>query len=265
MAQTRRRRENDTFSDMAEVLPIQENAKDLDKASILRVAINYLKLRDLVGEKEGEENAGDETDEAGAPEECGVSVKKEEVDSETDGELAKTPEENKSTQLPNFAKDVLQALDGFMLVISSDGRILYTSESISTYLGLRQVDVIGISISDIVHPQDISELATIFKTQGKDSEHVFDRSDPLKRNFVVRMRCAFTPSVRSIARCSNFKPIYCSASLKFGRTEQTRGKFQGLVTLCKLASVSRIKEMCVGAFFKTKHSLDLGYTGIDTR
>ena len=32
-----------------------------------------------------------------------------------------------------------QALDGFMLVISSDGRILYTSESISTYLGLRQV------------------------------------------------------------------------------------------------------------------------------
>ena len=34
---------------------------------------------------------------------------------------------------------VMQALDGFMLVISSDGRILYTSESISTYLGLRQV------------------------------------------------------------------------------------------------------------------------------
>ena len=34
MAQSRRRRENDTFTDMAEVLPIQENAKDLDKASI---------------------------------------------------------------------------------------------------------------------------------------------------------------------------------------------------------------------------------------
>ena len=104
-----------------------------------------------------------------------------------------------------------------------------------------QVDVIGISISEIVHPQDISELASVFKTQGKDSQHgqlanktealynlfftewsslnkkvarlrqqlfvftVFDRSDPLKRNFVIRMRCAFTPSVRSIARCSNFK------------------------------------------------------------
>ena len=39
----------------------------------------------------------------------------------------------------------------------------------------------------------------------------------------------------------------------------------GVVALCKLASVSKIREMCVGAFFKTKHSLDLGYTGIDTR
>ena len=42
MTQSRRRRENDTFTDMADVLPIQENAKDLDKASILRVAINYM-------------------------------------------------------------------------------------------------------------------------------------------------------------------------------------------------------------------------------
>ena len=118
---------------------------------------------------------------------------------------------------------------------------------------ITQVDVIGISMAEIVHPQDIAELAAVFKTQGNDSQHgqnhllltqfcitererlremcvcvflyvahdvcmrervndmflltflVFDRRDPLKRNFVVRMRCAFTPSVRSIARCSNFK------------------------------------------------------------
>ena len=34
---------------------------------------------------------------------------------------------------------------------------------------------------------------------------VFDMKDPMRRKFVVRMRCAFTPSVRSITRCSNFK------------------------------------------------------------
>lgn len=79
MAHSRRQRENDTFTDIAEALPIQENAKDLDKASILRVAIHYLKLRDIVGEtKEGvqEENQetgkseeGEEGEEGGSPKE----------------------------------------------------------------------------------------------------------------------------------------------------------------------------------------------------
>lgn len=32
-----------------------------------------------------------------------------------------------------------QALDGFLMVISREGRILYVSESISHFLGLRQV------------------------------------------------------------------------------------------------------------------------------
>ena len=67
MAHSRRQRENDTFTDIAEALPIQENAKDLDKASILRVAIHYLKLRDIVGEKK--EDAQEENQENGQSEE----------------------------------------------------------------------------------------------------------------------------------------------------------------------------------------------------
>ena len=33
----------------------------------------------------------------------------------------------------------VQALDGFMMIVSREGRILYVSESIANYLGLRQV------------------------------------------------------------------------------------------------------------------------------
>lgn len=40
--------------DIAQSLPIQENAKDLDKASILRVAIHYLKLRGLLDDSNEE-------------------------------------------------------------------------------------------------------------------------------------------------------------------------------------------------------------------
>ena len=52
MAVSRRQKENDTFSDIAHTLPIEESAKELDKASVLRIAIHYLKLRDVLADCE---------------------------------------------------------------------------------------------------------------------------------------------------------------------------------------------------------------------
>jgi len=36
----------------------------------------------------------------------------------------------------------LQALDGFLFVLSSDAKVLYVSETVSVHLGLSQVSVI---------------------------------------------------------------------------------------------------------------------------
>lgn len=58
MAVSRRQKENDTFNDIAGTLPIEENAKELDKASVLRIAIHYLKLRDVLADCETESNDG---------------------------------------------------------------------------------------------------------------------------------------------------------------------------------------------------------------
>ena len=72
LAHSRRQKENDTFTDIAQALPIQENAKDLDKASILRLAIHYLKLRNLIKDGgEGEELEEGEEGEEGAESEGG--------------------------------------------------------------------------------------------------------------------------------------------------------------------------------------------------
>lgn len=62
MAVSRRQKENDTFNDIAQTLPLSENAKELDKASVLRVAIHYLKLRDVLADCESynsDEPSGD--------------------------------------------------------------------------------------------------------------------------------------------------------------------------------------------------------------
>ncbi len=59
MAVNRRQQENNTFSDIAHTLPIEENAKELDKASILRIAIHYLRLRDILADCEPENDLDD--------------------------------------------------------------------------------------------------------------------------------------------------------------------------------------------------------------
>ena len=72
MAVNRRQKENDTFSDIAHTLPIEENAKELDKASILRIAIHYLRLRDVLADCEPETS----------PESCKLRVFSINTDSE---------------------------------------------------------------------------------------------------------------------------------------------------------------------------------------
>ena len=45
-------------------------------------------------------------------------------------------------------------MDGFLLVLDKDGTILFVSESIISYIGLTQSDVIGLNLEEITHPED---------------------------------------------------------------------------------------------------------------
>jgi hypothetical protein len=56
---------------------------------------------------------------------------------------------------------VLEALDGFALVLSTTGEVLYVSESVSVGLGLSQVEMIGNHLVDYVHVGDVSRFVTL--------------------------------------------------------------------------------------------------------
>lgn len=48
-ARTRRSRETEIFTELGEALPLEkEEVEQLDKASVMRLAIAYLKVRDMV-------------------------------------------------------------------------------------------------------------------------------------------------------------------------------------------------------------------------
>ncbi|XP_075225046.1 uncharacterized protein LOC142326432 [Lycorma delicatula] len=69
-------------------------------------------------------------------------------------------EEWKPSFLSNeeFTHLILEALDGFIMVFSSSGRILYTSESITSLLGHLPNDLLNMTIYDMIFDEDQSEL-----------------------------------------------------------------------------------------------------------
>ncbi|XP_050314119.1 protein trachealess isoform X2 [Anthonomus grandis grandis] len=139
-ARSRRGKENYEFYELAKMLPLPAAiTSQLDKASIIRLTISYLKLRDFSGH-------GDPpwSREGSSP--------------------SKTLKGRRSSLAMDIFEQhqgthILQSLDGFALAVASDGRFLYISETVSIYLGLSQVEMTGSSIFDYIHHQDHSEIA----------------------------------------------------------------------------------------------------------
>ncbi|XP_014223090.2 protein trachealess isoform X1 [Trichogramma pretiosum] len=144
-ARSRRGKENFEFYELAKMLPLPAAiTSQLDKASIIRLTISYLKLRDFSGHGDPPWSRD-------------------------------TPPPNKSVKGANRVRSpasiavdmfeqhqgthILQSLDGFAMAVAADGRFLYISETVSIYLGLSQVEMTGSSIFDYVHQHDHSEVA----------------------------------------------------------------------------------------------------------
>ncbi|RZF37945.1 hypothetical protein LSTR_LSTR005445 [Laodelphax striatellus] len=145
-ARSRRGKENFEFYELAKMLPLPAAiTSQLDKASIIRLTISYLKLRDFSG------NGDPPWSRDGPP--SAKSLKGGQVRSRTPATVAmELFEQHQGTH-------ILQSLDGFAFALAADGRFLYISETVSIYLGLSQVEMTGSSVFDYIHHQDHSEMA----------------------------------------------------------------------------------------------------------
>lgn len=130
-ARCRRSKETDIFTELAAALPVPpEQAAHLDKASVMRLAIAYLKVRSVVDSSKYLLLllllffAQKQSSKATSPCVCVPLVPRT---------VAKSETLNQMDEL--FSK----ALNGFMLVLSSDGNMIYLSENVSDYLGVSQV------------------------------------------------------------------------------------------------------------------------------
>ncbi|NWU26800.1 AHR protein, partial [Dyaphorophyia castanea] len=196
-----------------------------------------------------------------------------------------------------------QALNGFVLVVTSEGLIFYSSHTIQDYLGFHQVDVMHQSVFELIHTEDQPEFRRNLRwaldpprapegqpsPEGKSlgSSAVTYKADQLppenssflERSFVCRFRCLLDNS-------SGFLALNLQGRLKFLHGQNKRSAdgsalppqlaLFAISTPLQPPSILQIRTK--NMIFRTKHKLDftplacdpkgkivLGYTEAELR
>nr|XP_046222931.1 hypoxia-inducible factor 1-alpha-like isoform X3 [Oncorhynchus gorbuscha] len=237
-ARYRRGKESEVFYELAQELPLPHGVtSNLDKASIMRLAISYLHMRKLLS-----------TDKA---------VEKEQEESEMDSQL------NGS---------YLKALEGFLMVLSKDGDMIYLSENVNKCLGLAQFDLTGLSVFEYTHPCDHEELREILVHRTGTSKK--SKGPNTERSFFLRMKCTLTSRGRTVnVKSSTWKVLHCSGHVRVHEapTEQRpighkEPPVSYLVLVCDpIPHPSNIEAPLDTKTFLSRHTLDMKFTYCDER
>ncbi|VDN60539.1 unnamed protein product [Dracunculus medinensis] len=168
-------------------------------------------------------------------------------------------------QLSEIGSFLLQTLDGFVLFLDPEGKMMYVSETASVHLGLSQVELIGSSIFDFLHPDDEAEL--LFLLSAVDSKRVIYEvpyMEEIERMFFIRMRCVL-PKRNAGITYSGYKTISC-----WGYSKIQHDKFGsmnlGVMAVGYMLSRSGVTEIKLpSSTFMFRARLDFSIIFMDTR
>nr|AJG42184.1 hypoxia-inducible factor 1 alpha B [Gymnocypris eckloni] len=232
-ARSRRGKECEVYYELAQQLPLPHNVTShLDKASIMRLTISYMRTRKMLSSD----------------------------DSDKENEL--------ESQLNSF---YLKALEGFLVVLSEDGDMVYLSENVSKSMGLTQFDLTGHSIFEFSHPCDHEELREmlVHRTGSKKT-----KEQNTERSFFLRMKCTLTSRGRTVnIKSATWKVLHCAGHVRV----QERGEDSGdsgfkeppltyLVLICEpIPHPSNIEVPLDSKTFLSRHTLDMKFSYCDER
>ncbi|XP_043937370.1 aryl hydrocarbon receptor-like [Protopterus annectens] len=287
-----RDRMNTELEKLASLLPFNENIiNKLDKLSILRLSVSYLRLKNFFGvaaQKQRTLNpkplcltaSGSNTHENY---QClpASGYNAPQSHHEVSDPVLHVPE----------GELLLQALNGFILVVTASGIIFYISSTVKDYLGFHQSDLINQSVFDLIHMEDREEFrrqlhwalnpgSAMTEEQKTSSNNICtngtafwywpehlppENSCFLDRNFLCRFRCLLDMS-------SGFLVLNFQGKLKFlhGQNEMTeRGVLLppqlALFAIALPVQPPAIVEICTRTqLFRTRHKMDFTPMGVDS-
>ncbi|NWZ09072.1 AHR protein, partial [Agelaius phoeniceus] len=263
-----RERLNQELNKLTGLLPFPEDVRSrLDKLSILRLAVGYLKVKSYL--RATTPNVGNCVDQPRPP--GGDRWTELQGDRELfpEGEL------------------LLQALNGFVIAVTGDGYIFYVSPTVQDYLGFHQSDLIYQSVYELIHADD---RATFRRQLHGPPVHAADRKLPfafafpaflpeqpllagsqclhaekqsfVERSFTCRFRCLLDNS-------SGFLALNFRGRLKFLLGQQKSPADKSPVALFAIATLlqplSILELRTKTLIFQTKHKLDFTPMACDSR
>ncbi|XP_037364442.1 aryl hydrocarbon receptor [Talpa occidentalis] len=263
-----RDRLNTELDRLASLLPFpQDVINKLDKLSVLRLSVSYLRAKSFfdVALK------SPPPDRNGVQDNCQTKLGEDLILQE--GEF------------------LLQALNGFVLVVTTDALVFYASSTIQDYLGFQQSDVIHQSVYELIHTEDRAEFQrqlhwSLNPSQCTDSGQRIDEGSGLsqpavyfnpeqlppenssfmERCFICRLRCLLDNSSGFLAMNFQGRLKYLHGQNKKGKDGSVLPPQLALFAIATPLQPPSILEIRTKNFiFRTKHKLDFTPTGCDAK
>ncbi|KAG9484438.1 hypothetical protein GDO78_010033 [Eleutherodactylus coqui] len=237
-ARCRRSKETEVFYELAHQLPLPQNiSSHLDKASIMRLTISFLRTQKLLSTV------------------C------------TEGDLDAESE----NQIDNL---YLKALEGFVAIVTQDGDMIFLSENVNKYMGLAQVELTGHSIFDFTHPCDHDEIRENLSLKSGAGIGKKNKDANTERDFFMRMKCTVTNRGRTVnLKSATWKVLHCTGHVKAYNSYNPHSlcgykepMHNCLVMMCQpIQHPSNIDIPLDSKTFLSRHSMDMKFTYCDDR
>nr|XP_039247709.1 hypoxia-inducible factor 1-alpha-like [Styela clava] len=216
-ARTRRQLESDTYNEICKVIPIpNKQLAQMDRSTVMRLLISFMKLRNII-------NSADLVKQ---PE-----VKQEDLD-----------------VIPND-DEYINALNGFIIVLSHDCDLLYVSTNAKQYIGITSLDLIGQNLFGYTHEGDHGEITNCLKASSEETENC---------SFFMRMKSTLTSSGKNVnLKSATYKVLKCDGVVH----HSTEPNDTYMVAYCEpIPHPTNIEMVLDHSTFLSRHSLDMKFT-----